>query len=343
MKITVLYNTNTSSANDPLLKIADEDTIKTAIAVHSALAFLGHNVCLFDITEKSFSELLYIDTDFYFNISEGIGSIPKSFVDVARELEKIDIPFSGSSSYALALTTEKAKVKELLTKKGISTADFFLFDGDLSKHTKLSFPLVVKPSTEDCSIGIDHSSVVWNQIELKSKLAKLWNDYEDPLLVEKYLDGREFAVTVIGNGRSARTLPIYEIIYSDYFRDKPKIYDYRAKWDTSSKEYASISINCPADINDILKNRIEEIALSAFQATKCSDYARVDMRLATSGEPYVLEINANPGVGPDDETVSSAYAFGINYEKFISTLVKTTLKRFYRKSYDQYLPLFNSV
>lgn len=343
MRITVLYNTNTATANDPLLKIADEDTILTATAVTNALSSLGHQVHMFDVTEKTVEEILYIDTDFYFNTCEGIGSLPKSCHLIPEKLETLDVPFSGSSSHALCLTTDKAKVKDILLKKGINTANYMLFTGDYSSLGALKFPLIVKPSSEDCSIGIDETSVVRSEIELRRKLQEIQTKYDDPLLIEEYLPGREFAVTVFGNGRNAKMLPVYEIKYSQYFSQKPRIYDYRAKWDKDSEQYREISVECPAKISDALKEQIEDTALTAFLSTHCSDYARVDIKLSASGEPNILEINANPGIGPDDETVSSAKALGISYENFLNKIVASSLKRFYNNSYEKYIPIFTSA
>ncbi len=337
MKITVLYNTNTSTANDPLLKIADDDTIETAKAAADALASLGHDVNLFDVTEESFSELLYIDTEFYFNLTEGIGSIPKSFVDVAEELEKIDFPFSGSSSFSLALTTDKAKVKELFQKKGISTPKFVSFLGNYDFLTSLKFPLIVKPSGEDSSVGINQDSVVFSERDLRKKIEKIKNDFAEPLLIEEYIVGREFAVTVFGNGRSAKVLPIYEVKFG--LNDKIKIYDYQTKWDQQSQTYIDMDFVCPTDTSLDLQKNIEELAISAFQITKCSDYARIDFRIAEDGTPYILEVNANPGLGPNAEVSISAKAQGISYSRFMEMITIITLKRFYRNSFERYQPL----
>jgi len=297
----------------------------------------------FDVNEQSIQELLYLDTDFYFNISEGIGNLPKSFADVADKLETIDVPFSGSSASALRLTTDKPKVKELLARKGIATANFCLFSDNFENLSHLKFPLIVKPSNEDCSIGISEQSVVYKQNHLMQQVKILQEKYTDPLLVEEYLQGREFAVTVVGNGKKAKVLPIYEIKYGDYFANRPHIYDYQAKWDEKSKQYEDISVQCPADIDDQLQEKIIDTALTAYHATRCSDYARVDMRLSSTGEPNVLEINANPGIGPNDETVSSARSLGISYEEFLDTIVHFSLRRFYSDSYEKYLPLYTSA
>jgi D-alanine-D-alanine ligase len=158
-------------------------------------------------------------------------------------------------------------------------------------------------------------------------VANLEKIYHEPVLVEEYIDGRELNVTVLGNGKNAKVLPTSEIIFGKSFAHKYKVVDFAAKWQKDSSAYKDTVGFCPAKLSEESKKKIEETCLAAFRITGCRDYARVDIRLSKEGIPFVLEVNANPGVGPEDGATRSALAAGYSYPSFLSEIVKIALLR----------------
>ena len=162
----------------------------------------------------------------------------------------------------------------------------------VSNTTSLTtFPLIVKPTAMDASIGIDAKSVVHNVEELMERVQYIHNEFHNPALVEQYIDGREIYVSMIGN--PPQVLPPIEWDLSKLPPDLPRIAGTEAKWEHDFKEAKEF---VPEDItsNEEIMNRIREVALSAWNALLIRDYARIDMRLAADGTPYVIEINPNP-------------------------------------------------
>jgi D-alanine-D-alanine ligase len=311
MKIIVLYNLVTSKFfGNPKDILADEDTVKTARAIAKSL-----NADLFEVREDNFKRLKNLNPDLFFNNAFGIGNIPKSEADLASLLEKTSIPFTGSGSRAILLTTDKKATKELLKL------------GNLPVPGSEKFPLIVKPACEDCSLGISEKSVVNNPRQLKKQTDFLRKKYDEEVLVEEYIDGRELNVTVMGNGDKAEALPISEIVFGPSYKDKYKIVDFDAKWKEHSLKFKETVGVCPADLPGKLAREIQDIAVAAYLATGCRDFARVDFRLSKNNKPFILEVNANPGIGPEDGATRSARAAGMSYPQFLEVIVRNALSR----------------
>ena len=318
MKITVLYNEVTQIENGNLQDLlADQDTVKTAKEISTALISLGYDVTLFCVDEVSVKKLTKnYPTDLFFNNAFGIGNIVKSESQLAKIIEMTGIPFTGATAKNIVLTTDKKATKNLLLKSNLPTP----------KIGGKKFPIFVKPIGEDCSLGITQTSVVQNNQELKNKIKELKKLYGGNVLVEEYIDGRELNVTVVGNNNSLKVLPISEIIFTQNFPGKYHIVDFDSKWKEDSKYYSQSQGMCPAILDDSVKKHIEEIAKKAFLVTKCRHFARVDMRLDRKNSPWILEVNANPGIGKGDGIIRSAKAAGFTYESFLDFLVQLAVK-----------------
>ena len=186
------------------------------------------------------------------------------------------------------------------------------------------FPLIVKPSNQHCSLGINFDSVVENKIQLNKQIKIIEKQFGQKPLVEEYIFGRELNVMILGD----EVLPISEIIFGEYYKDKPKIVDYEAKWREQSENYKQTVGVCPADLEKSLVVKIEKIALKAFQVCGGRDYGRVDMRLSENNEPYVLEVNLNPDIRPDGGAFRSAKTAGYSYPQFLKKIVEIAWKRY---------------
>ncbi|MEK7566037.1 MAG: ATP-grasp domain-containing protein [Patescibacteria group bacterium] len=316
MKITVVYNQVKSLViGNPEDILSEEDTVVTARAISENLATLGHEVSLFDLNEKSVGKLKSLSADFIFNCAYGIGSAAKSEPEVPNLLAKTGIPFSGSHSGAIILTNNKIAAKEILRANNLPTPG------------SEKFPLIVKLSDEHCSLGITDRSVVKSFRELRIQTEKLKKAYSQNILIEEFIDGRELNVTVLGN----EVLPISEIIFGPSFKNKYKIVDFAAKWEEKSLAFKETNGVCPAILPKDIEEKIKTIAVKAVSATNCLDYTRVDFRLSKDNAPYILDINANPAIGPDDGATRSAKAAGFSYPQFLQKIIDVSLARFNHK------------
>lgn len=195
----------------------------------------------------------------------------------------------------------------------------------------LTFPLIVKPLAEDCSLGIfGGKAVVLSKRSLFNRINFIHQYYREPALVEQFINTREVNVAVIGNGKDTHALPISEIVFGPYFDQKKlwKIVDFSAKWQEKTKRYKQTVGVCPAKLPKKLTEKIQKAAVLAYKLLGCRDYARVDIRLCEDGKFYILEINSNPGISNTDDCglLRSAKAAGMSYEKLIDFIVKSALK-----------------
>lgn len=254
--------------------------------------------------------------DMVFNLCETVDEDPMFSGHAASVLELLGVPFSGSPASALTCTMDKVMTKRVLKACGIRTPNYLVYEGSHYFNTAcLAFPVIAKPRFEDASIGIDQESVFTSEDALKKKIESFYDRF-GPLLIEEYIDGREFNVTLFGYPQ-AKIMPIGEIDFSAFPEDIHRIVGYRAKWDESSFEYRHTPRTFSRDIHPTLKRTIEMIARECFRIFTLRDYGRVDMRIDLRNRPYVLEINANPCISPGAGFVASLEQAGIDYREMV--------------------------
>lgn len=252
------------------------------------------------------------------NLCESVDEDPHYCGHPAAVLELLRIPFSGSPSLALMLSTDKILSKYLLASAGIKTPAFSRYEGELFQQNDMQFPVIVKPRFEDASIGIDQDSVFRNQAALHANLEKMYRRH-GPLLIEEYIEGREFNISLLGFPEP-KILPIAEIVFEEFPPELFRIVGYRAKWDTASFEYLHSPRAFP-QLPDTLRTNLENIALHCFNLFSLRDYARVDVRVNDKGEIFVLEANANPCLSPDAGFAAAARQHGLGYTELIEQLL----------------------
>jgi D-alanine-D-alanine ligase len=265
-----------------------------------------------------------------FNLCEAFDGDPSQESNVAAVFELLNVAYTGSSSTAIGLTCNKEKTKHLLQQNNIPVPTGLSISKvhDLeSVIWNLKFPLIIKPISEDGSIGIDRDSVVFNFDKLKEKFEYISDTYHQAVVIEEYIEGREFNVSIIGNNQP-RIFPVAEIDYSKIPPNNPKILCYKSKWIKESDSYRLTPPVCPANITSEIEKGIKEVALKAFEVTGCRDYARVDIRLDNHNTPFVLEVNANPDLSIDSGMIKSATAEGWPYNKLIKCIVNSAKERF---------------
>lgn len=242
----------------------------------------------------------------------------------------LEIPYTGNLPMSLGNCLNKDRTKIILQSHGIKTPQYQIAQFNRipsKKEFALNFPCIVKLAKEDASIGISEFSVINDYNTLTERLKYLFKSFRQEVIIEEYIEGRELNVAVLGS----ETLPISEIRFDGLPGDLPKIITYEAKWSPDSIYYKYTIPKCPAELQSGIKEKINKIALEAFDALECRDYARVDIRLNSKNIPYVIEVNPNPDISPDAGFVRSAAAAGISYEQLLFRITNMALKR---KLYD---------
>jgi D-alanine-D-alanine ligase len=296
-----------------------------------ALISLGYKPTIFNVDSDVFRLIDFLKNekpDLVFNIVESLGNEAIHEMNVAALYELFGIPYTGAGPLTLGISLNKPRVKELLSYHGIRTPKFQVF-GLLDKvilQPEMTFPVIVKPAREDASVGIEDKSVVYILNDLKKRVRFIHQEFDQPALVEQYIDGRELNAAVIGNSRPF-VLPISEIDFSGLTDSMHKIVTYAAKWLQGTIEYDGTKGVCPAPLSPDVEALVKETALRCYQLLGCRDYARVDFRLTENGELYVLEVNPNPDISDDAGFARSARAYGFTFPQLVSKIVESALER----------------
>jgi D-alanine-D-alanine ligase len=329
LKVALVYN---DPVPDRYNQMGEEDAIAGVLsevkAVYDGLLEMGHSVVKVPLSppvESIIPILAALDADVFFNLFEGFAGRPETEAMVAGIMSVLGKPFTGSPPPSLALALDKAKTKQLLIAAGLNTPKYQLLNMENLGQLALKYPCIVKPAAEDASHGVNQESVVHDEHHLRIQVEKICSNYGGNALVEEFIDGREFAATIIGNRRPVITA-ISEIIFA-LPEGLPRMLTFGAKWLSEDVYYHFTDPKCPADIDDELKSRISDVALAVYRMVGCRGYARVDMRLDDAGRVNVLEINPNPDITPTVVWDARLASIGLNYPQFFDRIVQLAFDR----------------
>lgn len=312
---------------------AEYDEPTTINGIAQAMRKLGHEVYRIEANEEAYEKLrkLRSKIDIVFNTSEGLNFQDRE-AQIPAMLENLKLPYVGSKPLTQALCLNKAYTKKILVYHQIPTPKFQVFYGPNEKLARrLSFPLIVKPVAEGSSKGIFNDSLVKDEVELYKKVGEVIEKFQQPALVEEFVDGREFTISIIGNN-PAEVLPPVEINFSKLPKHIVPMDSYEVKWffDTPKNEYETI--NCPAQMDYKLFTQIKKICLKTKKTLDVLDWCRIDVRLDKKGVPHVLDINQIPGIIPDPQEHSrfplAARAAGYTYEEMMHKIIKSACDRY---------------
>lgn len=329
MRIAILHNRDHQLLDDDPGREAREDVERVAVALRDALSSDKRQVDLWPVADDLFDvgrQLQERRPDVVVNLCESLAADSRGELVVPALLELLGLPYTGTSSLGLTLALHKNKAKELLRARGVSTPEFCVLNSVAELvSVKMPFPLIVKPSREDASVGIDFDSVVHDKASLGKAVGRVLRTFQQPALVERFIGGREIYVPLLGN-QPRRALPLTEIQFGAAFADKPKVISYRAKWEPESAECID-SPSGPCTLPADIEARCVETAMAAFEALDCRDYGRVDLRLDADGQCYVIDINPNCDLHPQSGFAKAASSAGINYPDLALHLVELALER----------------
>jgi D-alanine-D-alanine ligase len=223
----------------------------------------------------------------------------------------------------IRLALDKAKTKSILRDAGIRTPDFQVLNPETVDTFKLDYPCIAKPCCEDASNGLSARSVVYDFPSLKRQVNTVSDHYAGDAIVERFITGREFNATVLGNS-TFTVLPVSEIVYS-LPHGLPEILTFEAKWEPLSPYFQGTKPVCPAEIEAGEHDRIADTITTVYRLLGCRGYARVDLRLDRDGELNIIEVNPNPDISPGTGAARQAAAAGMTYAQFIEKLVRLGL------------------
>ena len=295
--------------------------------LREALATIGHPTTIAYVQDDRLEELLEThdpSSGIVFNWCESIPGIRHSEGLVARILESQGFVFTGSDAAALELSQNKARVKELLVEQGIPTPPWRVYHRP--EHGKWgTFPAIVKLENEHASEGITRDAVVTGPDELVERVRCVIDTYEQPALVEEFIDGREFHVSLWGNGK-IEALPAAEMDFSLFGDVHDRLCTYDAKFVAGSIHYEGIKTLLPAPLAADELRLMAEVCCAAYSAVGCRDYGRVDLRLR-NGQPYVLDVNPNADIAADTSFACAAEVCGYSYGQLCSRIVSLAARR----------------
>jgi D-alanine--D-alanine ligase len=300
--------------------------------IKDALLSLNYNVVLLP-ANQSISRIIngikQEKPDLIFNLIETFRNTDKFEFNITALLEMTGIPFTGSSSGSIFLSNDKYLTKKIFNFHNVSCPDFFVvpLKEEAIIPRGFEFPLFVKPVHEDASIGIDENSFVESEEALKKKVSEIHEIIKDDALVEKYIEGREFFVSILSSGKTLKPLQLLELDFSKWPPNKQKIYTYEAKSQYELGLPEMIGLKMPNDLSNEDKNKIYDMAIKGYRAMGARDYARFDVRLDKEGKVYILEANLNPYLEQNDEMAYAAEFSGLNHEQLIDKIVEAALTR----------------
>ena len=309
--------------------------------IEQALGALGHEPTRVPVGNDLGSVIAGLraaDPAIVFNLAESFDGKSALESNVAAMLNLLGLRYTGSSPAGLLMAGDKSLTKQVLGFQSILTPQFaHVYRGALDHVGTLAFPVIVKPPQEDSSLGITSKSVVRDIKELFETMDSLQREFQSAVLVEEFVEGREFYVGVLGNV-DPQALPVIELDFSDFPPDRPKVASYEAKWgeggtggsEETGAEFAGTKSIFPTDLPAELVQRMNEVALHAYDALRVRDYGRVDLRVTDDERIYVIEVNPNCYLERTGEFARAAAETGIAHDELVARIIELAQARYSR-------------
>jgi len=328
--ILFLYNVEHDAPyGNPQDLIALQDTASAAAQLIEALRSREYRINPIEVRDslddlrnalRPFSP----EKEFAFNYCDGFRGNNMAATKVVRLVEALGFKHTGSTANVITACIDKSRTKQRLIAAGIPTPRFQVYKKPIGAY-RYNFPAIVKPMTDDGSMGISFNSVVRDDRELLRQVAYVIETYKQPALVEEFITGRELAVSMWGN-KPIRVLPIAEMDYSCIDNPLQRILTYESKWVATSPYYQNIVNRCPANLTPQDAHRVANVATRAFHAVGLRDLGRADIRFQ-NGIPYIVDINEIPALTADAGFYHSVAATGRSYADMAEHILELALRR----------------
>lgn len=322
LPVLLVYNVDPSWAAPDQAEVTRETE-----RLGTAMQTLGHPVRLVPLTSPDVARALAPHDprdSVLLNWCEELPGVPHSEAKAVAAFEELGFVYTGATAEVLTLSEDKRRVKERLLEHRVPTPEGGVFES-ADEVAWERFPAIVKPANEHCSLGVTSESVVTGLEELRDRVGRVIRRFREPALVEDFIDGREFHVTLWGNGR-IEMLPPAEMDFSDFSDFHDRLCTYDAKFVPDSRHYTHIRTLLPAPLTEEELAELERVAKAAYRAIGCRDYARIDIRLR-DGVFYALDVNPNADISAEASMACAAEAMGCSYGDMGSRLVRLAAQR----------------
>lgn len=319
--VVLLINALSSNADKDELDVLDQ-----ACAVEDALDQLGYQSerLFMDLNLSDTSEKLEkINPSLVFNLVESVEKDAKLIHLAPSLLEHLQIPFTGCRSESMFITSNKTLTNKIMSAAGLPSPKQIDDIHNQEFDNKLRY--IAKPIWEDASVGISDENILPGDVQIIQ--AFLDKHTNIPYFFEEYIEGREFNISVLGGSEGPEVLPIPEILFENFPEGKPKIVGYSAKWDESSFEYHNTNRAFGIEKTEPqLAELLKQICLNSWNLFGLKGYARVDLRVDELGNPWILEINANPCLSEDAGFYAAAQEAGYDFTQVIKRIIEDAWK-----------------
>ncbi len=337
MKIGILYETSEDIEEYPGENLDDTATRRKRKRpkldreeVFQALTKLDHEPSYIELDgrDASLFALGKTKVDLIFNLAESYGGDDTKDLHIPAFMDLVRLKYTGSGPHGLLLAQDKSLAKKIIGFHGLQTPfSAVSHRGRLDYSHDVKFPLIVKPVSEDGSIGINVDSVVESVKELMERIHALHEELDVPILIEEYIEGREIYSAILGN-KPPEALPLIELDLSKLPADTPRIAGREVKFDRESEEYRLTKSALAKDLDEETVEKLQDAAKTTYRALKLRDYGRIDMRLAKDGTIYVIEANPNPWLSSQAEFAMAARGSDRTYTEMIKTIVEVAMARY---------------
>ncbi len=300
----------------------DTDLRETVAALSEAIQSLGHDAVAVPLgwdIPAFWTALAGSRADVIWNLCEEACGRASLELHATALLELMNLPVTGNTAHSLSICLDKRICRDVLRGAGVPIADAAWVGQDGVLVGQVPLPAIVKPTAQDGSVGIDRHSVCQTHAEVTAAVARLAQAGLLPALCERYVEGREINVLMLGpGGASPQHIALGEIDLRGLPAGEPRILTYAGKWHPESEAYQKTPSHYPAEMDDMLRQELMGIAQSAFRALQLSGYARLDLRVDASGACHVIDVNGNPDISPDAGLQRALPTLGLDFPRFVA-------------------------
>lgn len=315
---------------------ADVSAVEEAArAVSRAVSEVGYESALVGVegpdVDAIVGQLRDDPPDLVFNLCESMAGDVRNEVVLPALMDMLGVPYTGPGPLTILMCLHKDRTKDILHQHQIPTPPHRVVRAETELDGPawegLDYPYFLKLAHEDASIGIEPSNVVRDVGELRARATALLAKYHQPIIAERFIEGREVNVTVMDTEDGLTTLPLHEISFADMPEDRPKIVSYAAKWDENHVDYAGTKPVPMKGVSSELESAIVDTSIATFRALGLRDFGRVDLRIDGAGVPWVIDVNPNCDLSPDAGVARAALHAGISYPELCGRVCRSAWRR----------------